>query len=197
MKAHKLSKITVEEYIQYEVETGQKYEFHDGLIYALAGGSIEHALLIGNIYSELRNGLKKKNSNCKPITNDAKLHIEKENKYVYPDSMVICGEIDRSTETNNAVTNPILIVEVLSKSTIEYDRGDKFYFYRQIPTLQEYVLIEQNRYVVEVYYKKEKNDLWRISRYEGLDQIIKFQSIDIEINMAELYFDIELDNLNS
>lgn len=197
MKAHKLSKITVEEYIQYEIETGQKYEYHDGLIYALAGGSIEHALLIGNIYSELRNGLKKKNSNCKPITNDAKLHIEKENKYVYPDSMVICGEFNRSTKTDNAVTNPILIVEVLSKSTIEYDRGDKFYFYRQIPTLQEYVLIEQNRYVVEVYYKKEKNDLWRISRYEGLDQIIKLQSIDIEINMDELYFDIDIDNLNS
>ncbi|MCB0550475.1 MAG: Uma2 family endonuclease [Phaeodactylibacter sp.] len=197
MKAHKLSKLTVEEYIQYEIQTGQKYEYHDGIIYALAGGSLEHALLIGNIYSELRNGLRKKGSNCKPITNDAKLYIEKENKYVYPDTMVICGEIEKTGETKDAVSNPTLIVEVLSKSTSEYDRGDKFYFYRQIPTLQEYVLIDQSRYVVEVFFKKGKNDLWRISRYEGLDQMINLQSLGIEISMKELYFDIKIENANS
>lgn len=192
MKAHKLSKLSVEEYIQHEIETGQKYEYHDGLIYALAGGSLEHALLIGNIYSELRNGLKEKGSNCKPITNDAKLYIEKENKYVYPDTMVVCGEIKKSNETKDALTNPILIVEVLSKSTSEYDRGDKFYFYRQIPSLREYILIDQSRYVVEVFLKKEKNDLWRISRYDNLDQMINIQSLDIEISMKELYFDIDI-----
>lgn len=197
MKAHKLSGLTVEEYIQHEIETGQKYEYHDGSIYALAGGSIEHALLIGNVYSELRSGLKKKGSNCKPITNDAKLHIVKENKFVYPDTMVICGEFNRSSESNDAITNPVLIVEVLSKSTTEYDRGDKFYFYRQIPTLQEYVLVEQSRYVVEVFYKKGKNDLWRISRYDGLNQIINLQSIDIQISMQELYFDIDIEKTNS
>lgn len=189
MKAHTLS---VEEYIQHEIETGQKYEYHDGMIYALAGGSLEHVLLIGNIYSELRNGLKEKRSNCKPITNDAKLYIEKENKYVYPDSMVVCGEIKKSDETKDALTNPILIVEVLSKSTSEYDRGDKFYFYRQIPSLREYILIDQSRYVVEVFLKKEKNDLWRISRYNSLDQMINIQSLDIEISMKELYFDIDI-----
>ena len=192
MKAHKLSKLSVEEYIQHEIETGQKYEYHDGMIHALAGGSLEHALLIGNIYSELRNGLKEKRSNCKSITNDAKLYIEKENKYVYPDSMVVCGEIKKSNETKDALTNPILIVEVLSKSTSEYDRGDKFYFYRQIPSLREYILIDQSRYVVEVFLKKEKNDLWRISRYDSLDQMINIQSLDIEISMKELYFDIAI-----
>lgn len=192
MKAHKLSRLTVDEYIRHENETGQRHEYHDGMIYALAGGSLEHALLIGNVYSELRNGLKKKGSNCKPITNDAKLYIEKENKYVYPDTMVVCGAFEKSRESKDAVTNPILIVEVLSKSTSEYDRGDKFYFYRQIPSLQEYVLIEQNRYVVEVYYKKERNDLWRISRYEGLDEMISIQSLNIEIEMKELYFDINI-----
>ncbi|NRB53214.1 MAG: Uma2 family endonuclease [Saprospiraceae bacterium] len=106
--------------------------------------------------------------------------------------MVICGAIERSIETKDAVTNPTLIVEVLSKSTIEYDKGDKFYFYRQVPSLQEYVLIEQNRYVVEVYFKKGKNDLWSISRYEGLDQFIKLQSVGIEISMKELYFDVDI-----
>ena len=194
MKAHKLSRFTVEEYIQHEIDTHQKYEFHDGVIYALAGGSLEHALLIGNVYSELRNGLTKKEANCKPIANDAKLHIEKKNKFVYPDTMVIYGEIEKSKESKDAVTNPILIVEVLSKSTSDYDRGDKFYFYRQIPSLREYILIEQSRYVVEAYYKKDKNDLWRISRYEGLDDVINIQSLDIEISMRNLYFDINLED---
>jgi len=88
-------------------------------------------------------------------------------------------------------------VEVLSKSTSEYDRGDKFYFYRQIPQLREYVLIEQRRYVVEVYYKKGKHDSWIISRYEGLDQKIKLQSLQIEVEMKELYFDINIETLDS
>ena len=197
MKAHRIPKLTVEEYIQYEIETGQRYEYHNGEIFALAGGTLKHALLIGNIYSELRSGLKKNKSNCKAITNDAKLFIDKENKYVYPDSMVICGEIEKSDKSKDAVTNPILLVEVLSKSTIEYDKGDKFYFYRQIPSLQEYVLIEQNRYVVEVYYKKDRNGLWRISRYEGLDQIVNLQSINLEISMKELFFDIKIEETNS
>jgi Uma2 family endonuclease len=185
--------LKVEEYIQHEIETGQRYEYHDGLIYALAGGSLEHALLVGNIYSELRNGLRSQQSNCKPITSEAKLFIKSENKYLYPDSMVICGEVERPEANKDAVANPVLIVEVLSKSTAEYDRGDKFHFYRQIPTLSEYVLIDQSRYVVEVYYKQSGNNLWRISRYEGLDQMIKFQSLALEISMKELYFDIEIE----
>ncbi|MEO1514849.1 MAG: Uma2 family endonuclease, partial [Bacteroidota bacterium] len=80
----------------------------------------------------------------------------------------------------------------LSKSTLEYDKGDKFYFYRQIPSLQEYVLIEQDRHVVEVYFKKDKMELWRISRYDGIDQAIVLQSLGITIRMQDLYFDIDI-----
>jgi len=190
MKPVKNTIFSVAEYIQHEIDTNQKHEYHNGEIFALAGGSIKHALLVGNIYTELRNGLK--GSDCKTITSEAKLYIKKGNKYVYPDSMVICGEFEKAEETSEAISNPTLIVEVLSKSTIEYDKGDKFYFYRQTPSLQEYVLIEQDRYVVEVYFKKDKNDLWRISRYEGKDQTIILRSLNIEIKMAELYFDIEI-----
>ncbi len=192
MKAQHLPRLTVEEYIQHEVDTDRKYEYHDGTIYALAGGSLKHALLIGNIYSELRNGLREKGSNCQPITNDAKLHIELLNKYLYPATMVVCEAIETAIENKDAVTNPRLIVEVLSKTTSEYDRGDKFYFYRQIPSLKEYVLIDQMRYVVEVFYKQ--NDLWRISRVEGLAQMVVLQSLGIEIGMKDLYFDIAIED---
>ena len=192
MKVHKLSRLTVEEYLQQEVETGMKYEYQDGEIYAMAGGTLNHGLLCGNSYSEIRNKLREKGSSCKPFTSEVKIHVKKKNSYLYPDAMVICGNIELSKENGNSVANPILIVEVLSKSTANYDRGDKFYLYRQIPSLKEYVLIEQKKNVVDVHYKSPKSDLWRITRYEGLDQIIKLQSLGIEISMADLYFDINL-----
>jgi len=106
--------------------------------------------------------------------------------------MVICGDIKKSEKEKNSLTNPILIVEVLSKSTAEYDRGNKFYFYRHLASFKEYVLIEQDRYIVDVHYKNKDSDLWRITRYEGLDKIIKIQSLDIEITMEELYYRIQI-----
>ncbi|MEO1625198.1 MAG: Uma2 family endonuclease [Bacteroidota bacterium] len=84
-------------------------------------------------------------------------------------------------------------MSILSKSTAEYDRGDKFYFYRQIPSLKEYILIEQDRYVVDIHFKREGSDLWQITRFEGKDSIIKLQSIDVEMSMQELYFRVEMD----
>ena len=192
MKAHKLQRWTLEEYLQQEVETGVKYEYHDGEVYSMAGGTLNHGLLCGNSYSEIRNKLKEKGSNCKPFTSEIKVHVKKKNSYVYPDAMVICGDIELSEEHPHAVTNPILIVEVLSKSTAEYDRGDKFHLYRQLRSFKEYVLIEQKKHVVDVHYKSPGSDLWRITRYEGLEQIIRLRSLGLEISMADLYFDINL-----
>jgi len=187
MKAHKSPYITVEEYLKQEVETNCKYEYHDGRIYALAGGTLNHGLLCGNVYSEIKSKLRSRRSNCIPVTSEIRLYIKNRNSYVYPDCMVICGEIEKSDEEKNSITNPVLIVEVLSKSTADYDRGDKFYFYRQIPNFKEYVLIEQDRYVVDVHFKSDKSDMWRITRYEGKDKIVKIQSLEIEISMEELY----------
>ncbi|MEM1318840.1 MAG: Uma2 family endonuclease [Bacteroidota bacterium] len=197
MKAYKLPKRTVKEYLEQEVETGMKHEYHDGKIYALSGGSINHGLLCGNIYAELRKNLGGEGSTCKALTSEIKLHIESMNSYVYPDAMVVCGAFETAEDHQEAITNPTLIVEVLSKSTAEYDRGDKFYFYRQIPSLQEYVMIEQKRHVVEVYFKKEKNDLWKITRYTDWDQNIQLQSIGIEISMRDLYFDVKIEDLDA
>lgn len=188
MKAHKIPKLTVEEYIQQEIESNSKYEFHDGKIFALAGGTLNHGLIGGNIYSELRTELRNINSNCLPFNSDIKLEIESTNSYVYPDSMVICGEIEESKKDENSVKNPILIIEVLSKTTADYDRGDKFYLYRQIPTFKEYVLIEQKKYVVDVHYKHPNSDLWSITRYKGLDKKVNLQSLNLEISMEDIYY---------
>ena len=187
MKAHQSSNLTVEEYIAREKANNNKYEFHNGKIYALAGGTLNHGLICGNIFGEIRSKLKAKMSNFLPFNSDVKLNIGKSNSYVYPDTMVICGDIETADEDENAVKNPVLIIEVLSKSTVEYDRGDKFFLYRQIPTFKEYVLVDQYRHVVDIHFKPEKSDLWQLTRVEGLNQIIKLQSVGLEISMYDMY----------
>lgn len=193
MKPQRKSKISVLEYLAIEEASDKRYEYHDGEIFALAGGSINHGLLCGNIYAEIRNGLKKKKSDCKPYMSDIKLHIQEQKTFVYPDTMVVCGDFETSAENENSILNPVLVVEVLSKSTANYDRGDKFFLYKKIPTLQEYVLIEQDKIQVDIFYKKTGSDLWKISRFEGLEAKVRFQSINLEIKMSELYFDINFD----
>jgi len=193
MKAQTTPNLSVEEYLRQEIETDTKYEYHDGKIYSLAGGTLNHGIISGNIHSDIKVELEKKNSNCLPFNSDIKLHIESMNRYVYPDCMVVCGEIEKSPINENAVVNPVLIIEVLSKSTASYDRGDKFYFYRQIPSFNEYVLIEQDKHVVDVHLKEDSSDFWKITRYEELDTIVKLESIGVELSMERLYQRTEID----
>jgi len=187
MKAHLSPNLSVKEYVQYEIESNTKFEYHDGKIYALAGGTVNHGKICGNAYNELRIQLKNNESDCFPFNSDVKLFIESTNSYVYPDSMVVCGEEEGENDAKNAVSNPVLIIEVLSKSTAAYDRGDKLYLYRGIPSFKEYVLIEQDKHVVDVHFKHKNSDLWSLTRYEGLDKVIYLQSLAIEISMKELY----------
>ena len=183
---------TLKEYIELEKKMGQKYEYHSGQIYSLAGGTIEHGLICGNIYSEIKNELANKESECYPLNSEVRLHLDKTESYVYPDTMVICGEMEKANDNNLAVKNPILIVEVLSKTTADYDRGDKFHMYRKIPTFREYVIIEQERYIVDVQYRKHKDALWMINRYEGIDSEIELKSIGISLTMEKLYERVQI-----
>lgn len=185
MEAEKLSKVTLEEYSKIERTSEQRYEYHNGIIRAMAGGSFNHGLIIGNIFSEIHSRLTSKNDPCYPLNNDIKLHIEAQNKFLYPDVMVVCNDLNMSSLNPEAVTNPLLIIEVLSDSTESYDRGDKFYFYRQIPKLKEYVLIAQNRKMIESYTREI--DLWNISRTSISDEVLKLASIDIEIPLKSIY----------
>jgi len=189
MDAKKLNKVTVKEYLQIERESQQRYEFHDGFIFALAGGTLNHGLICGNIFAKIWSGLAEKNSPCKAMTSEIKLHVHSERSFLYPDTMVVCGEIEKSRVEPNAIANPVLIVEVLSKTTSAYDRGDKFFLYRQIPGLQEYMLIEQDKAQAEVY--KRESGLWRITRVTGLDKSVPLSSVGLEISLADIYRDVE------
>ena len=193
MKAHKLPYISISEYKEIEEQSGVKHEYHNGEVFALAGGTINHTKICGNIYVVLRTNMKHKETQCEAFTSELKIFIEAKNSFVYPDATVVCGKQEVSLKDEQAITNPILIVEVLSKSTAEYDRGDKFFMYRQLPSLIEYVLIEQEKYVVEVYTKQIDTDLWKISRYEGIDNTVSFDSLKINVPMADIYEGVAID----
>lgn len=120
-----------------------------------------------------------------------KLNIDFANKYVYPDAMVICGEIERAAQRNDAIANPKVIVEVLSKSTEAYDRGDKFFFYQQIPSFQTYILIDQYQPLVDVHHRR--GDLWKISRVKGIENKLILESLNIEIPLASIYKNVQFE----
>ena len=190
MEALKIGKVSIAEYLAIESAATEKYEYHDGQIYAMAGGTYEHGLICGNIFAEIRSSLIARESPCIAMSSEIKLHVATENSFLYPDTMVVCDEVDKSETEPNAVTNPILVIEVLSKSTATYDRGDKFYLYRQIASLQEYVLIEQDKAQIEIY--KREGLLWKITRIKGLDNSLSMSSIDLDIDLTKIYYRVNL-----
>ncbi|MEM1324510.1 MAG: Uma2 family endonuclease [Bacteroidota bacterium] len=189
--AHSLRKYSIEEYIQLEQETDTKYEYYDGEVFAMAGGTLNHSEISGNIFSDLKNILESKNSSCRTFNSDAKLSISKRNKYVYPDTMVVYGDVELSSRYKEAITNSILIIEVLSGFTAAYDRGNKFKSYRSIPSLQEYILIEQDKSQVDI--STRKGDFWRFHSIEGLEKTLVLTSIDVEIPLSRIYRNVSFD----
>ena len=158
----------------------------------MAGASLTHNRLCGNIFAALREKLK--NSECEVFNNDLRLKTPN-GLYTYPDVMVICGEILLSeTDRLDTVLNPVVIIEVLSDSTKEYDRQDKFAFYREIESLSEYILVEQKKIEVEKYTlvnslnRKDKNS-WQKEIYRKESEIIKLKSIKIEFRSLNFMLD--------
>ena len=143
--------LTPEEYLEIEEKANYKSEYYNGETFALAGASINHNRIAGNLYANLNIALRGKS--CEAFMADMRLWIKKEDLFTYPDVMVICGEPKFYQERKDTIVNPILIIEVLSDSTEIYDKGQKFVFYRSIPTLQDYIVIDQKRVQIEHHHK--------------------------------------------
>ena len=136
-------------YLAMEAEAELKHEYHDGLITALAGGTPVHGQLAANFGIELGIALKDKGKSCRTYSSDTRIRIDATNRAYYPDFSVVCEQPLTSPDDQHAITNPILILEVLSESTAGFDRGTKFSHYRQIDSLREYVLISQEKAMVD------------------------------------------------
>jgi Uma2 family endonuclease len=164
----------------------------------MSGGSVNHGYICGNIYAELRSYFKGKKSNCKAINSEIKLAIQNYHSYLYPDAMVVCEESTHSEDKKNALTNPTVIVEVLSKSTAAYDKGDKFILSRQIPSLKYYILIEAEKAEINVYERNSpsNNFFWGFTIVQGLDAVLTLNLSETEIitiKMSDIYLDVEFE----
>ena len=156
----------------------------------MTGGLPNHNLIIGNLYAAL-NFLLKREPYFVFVT-DQRVWIPKQRIHTYPDIMVVEGALQLQTGRRDTITNPLLIVEVLSKSTQTYDQGNKFKFYRTIPSFQEYILIDQYSIHVEQYYKTESNQ-WIFSEEEGEAGILKFNKVPFEIVLGDIYNKVDFD----
>ncbi|MEM9219289.1 MAG: Uma2 family endonuclease [Cyanobacteria bacterium P01_F01_bin.150] len=180
---------TADEYLELELTSEERHEYRNGVIIPMTGGTPNHNDIAGNLYIFLKSSLR--NQGYRTFYVDQRLWIPISKMYTYPDLMVCPKPIQLKTGRKDTVTNPCLIAEVLSKSTQNYDRGDKFVAYRTLPSLQEYVLIDQYRIHVEHYVKTGGNQ-WLLSEYDGLDITLTLQSIGIELAIADIYEDIQL-----
>ena len=173
---------TLEEYLDMEEKSAERHAFHNGKIIKMAGGTIKHNRVCRNILSILDQEL---GQDYEAFGSDQKIYIPKYNFYFYPDAVVVSEE-PIVTAKGYAITNPILIVEVLSPSTEEYDRGKKFIDYTSIPSFKEYVLIRQDAPEIQTFFREE-HDLWRKTETEGLEQSVFLKSLNISILLSRIY----------
>ncbi|HLO50962.1 MAG TPA: Uma2 family endonuclease [Kamptonema sp.] len=182
---------TPEEYLELEEVAESKSEYRDGEIVPMTGGTTNHNKIAGNFYVNFKVAFR--GQNYEIFMNDVRLWINRDRIYTYPDIMIIEGEPVYEGSGTTMVTNPLLIVEVLSKSTKDYDRGDKFQYYRSIPTLKEYITIDQYKFHVEQFAKNPEGK-WVLSEYEATDAVLALSSIDFQIQVSEIYQGVNFEN---
>jgi Uma2 family endonuclease len=183
-------KYTVEEYLVFERRAAVKHEFYNGNIVEMPGGTTNHNLIATNFIVALSNALEEKDKKYLVFTCDMKVQIPEFYHFAYSVTVVICEYPELYQGNKDVITNPILIVEVMSPSSQVYDRGEKFYKYRTLPSLQEYVLASQERPWVNAFYRGKPNT-WIDTVADKLESAIYFKSIDCEISLNRIYKNIE------
>lgn len=181
---------TAEEYLEAEVNSLDRHELINGQIVLMSGSSPNHNEITTNLNTVLRVSLKRKSYSILAL--NQRLWVPQFNNYTYPDLMVVARPIELQSGRRDTITNPVLIAEVLSKSTKAYDRDEKFAAYRSIPSFQEYLLIDQYRLQVQQYSKTDANK-WIFSEYSCAGDRVSLTSIPVEFSVADLYENIDFD----
>jgi Uma2 family endonuclease len=182
---------TAAEYLALErAATLGRSEFINGQIYAMSGASREHNLISGNVFGEIRNQLRGRP--CEAYMNDMRVRVNVTGAYLYPDVVVVCGEPRFEDASVDTLTNPTVIIEVLSPSTEGFDRGGKFAHYRRLASLQEYVLIAQDRVSVERFVRRGEE--WVLSEATEQSATILLAAIDCRLALADVYEKVSFSN---
>jgi Uma2 family endonuclease len=189
MEAQQKPYLTATEYLAIERQAETRSEYLDGEMFAMAGTSLSHSTIVGNLVGELRQQVKKQP--CRVCPSDLRVHIPATGLYTYPDVVVVCGEPKLEDDQFDTLLNPTLIAEVLSPNTEAYDRGKKFEHYRSIDSLAEYLLVSQDEPRIEQYLRQDGSH-WLFTAVTGLDNRITLPSIQCELSLAEVYDKVKL-----
>ena len=173
-----------EEYLELEINSEERHEYIKGEIIQVTGGTPNHNKIAGNFYAALNFALKRQPYDI--FVTDQRIWIPEAKIHTYPDVMVVAQPLEYAENRLDTLTNPLLIAEVLSKSTRAYDKDEKFTAYRTIPSFQEYLLIDQDRIYIEHYSKTEPHK-WVFLEYDNPQAILSLFSLDFQIEIAEIY----------
>ncbi len=182
---------TPEEYLKLERQAEYKSEYFAGEIFAMSGASKNHNIIVTNIVGELC--LQFKGRPCLVFSSDMRVKINSTGLYTYPDIVALCHKDQYDDDYIDTLLNPSMIVEVLSKSTEAYDRGDKFAHYRKLDSLKEYVLVTQDKYHVELYTRQSDNH-WLLSEVNTIEGVVSFESIKCHLALNEIYDKVEIES---
>ncbi len=188
--AVKYNYVSAEEYLIAERAALEKHEYYQGEIFAMSGASRNHNEIFSNLFGGLFGKLKGKG--CKPYGSDLRIHIPKNTLYTYPDISIICGDMDLTDKQFDTATNPTVIIELLSKSTRNYDKGEKFTLYRDIDSLQEYILVDTEKIHVEKHIRHADNS-WQLTDYRSLEDSFTISTVDLTILLKDAYDGISFD----
>ncbi|MDM8521674.1 Uma2 family endonuclease [Anaerolineales bacterium HSG6] len=175
---------TPQEYLRLEKQAATRSEYHQGQIVAMAGATVTHNRINVNLTIELVNILRDKP--CDVFANNLRVRLPTENRYVYPDLVIVCGEPELDEDDPDTLINPQLVIEVLSNSTANYDRGDKFHAYWTLDSFAEYVLVDQYKMRVE-YFRRANEKLWELRVLTKPDDLLELKSLDVVLPLSSIY----------
>lgn len=176
--------MSYDEYLEFAARAEVKHEFIDGRVVAMAGGSIEHSRLVARLGYLLQVGLEDKP--CNVFSSDGRVRIEATNRATYPDLSVVCGPVVPARDDPHGLTNPVVLVEVLSDGTEKDDRGSKFAHYRRLESLKDYVLVAQDAPRVEVF--RRDSEAWTLREY-GPAEVVELESLGLRLEVDRIYLD--------
>jgi Uma2 family endonuclease len=191
LKAKKQKYYTPAEYLALEEKAEFRSEFDDGVIVAMAGGSLNHQQITANLTVFLDLKLRKKK--CRVLASEMKIWVEANRKFYYPDITVLCEKPKFHKQRNDTIENPKLLVEVLSESTEAKDRGEKFFGFRSLESVEEYVLVSQDKHLVEKF-TKQNDGSWKYLATIGIESEVYFESVEETLKLSEIYDLVELES---
>ncbi|MGN8059474.1 Uma2 family endonuclease [Pedobacter sp. 22163] len=182
--AYQKRRYTIEEYLEMEKASTVKHEYFQGEVFAMSGATFNHNLIFSNVFGPLF--FKLKGSKCIPFGSDMRMNIPENTLFTYPDISIYCNEIKHLSEDESTILQPTVIIEILSPSTKNYDKGKKFNLYKDIPSLKEYVMIDSGSVLVEAYYINDEQH-WVLNKHEEISGTLNLISMGFGVALTDIY----------